>query len=60
MRPAFVRKTYKSWQLDPLPFYTKPPQSEVSTPEFFKKLPLVMITDACSQLYFHPEHRMIP
>jgi anaerobic selenocysteine-containing dehydrogenase len=53
-------ETYKSWQLDPLPFYTEPPQSATSTPELFKKYPLVMITGARSQLYFHAEHRMIP
>ena len=53
-------ETYKSWGLDPLPFYTEPPQSAVSTPELFKKYPLVMITGARSQLYFHAEHRMIP
>lgn len=53
-------ETFKSWGLDPLPFYTEPPQSAVSTPELFKKYPLVMITGARSQLYFHSEHRMIP
>ena len=53
-------ETYKQWNLDPLPFYTEPPQSAVSTPELFKKYPLVMITGARSQLYFHSEHRMIP
>jgi anaerobic selenocysteine-containing dehydrogenase len=53
-------ETYKSWGLDPLPFYTEPPQSSVSTPKLFKKYPLVMITGARSQLYFHSEHRMIP
>jgi anaerobic selenocysteine-containing dehydrogenase len=53
-------ETYKSWQLDPLPFYTEPPQSAASTPDLFKKYPLVMITGARSQLYFHSEHRMIP
>jgi anaerobic selenocysteine-containing dehydrogenase len=53
-------ETYKSWDLDPLPFYTEPPQSAVSTPELFEKYPLVMITGARSQLYFHSEHRMIP
>jgi anaerobic selenocysteine-containing dehydrogenase len=46
--------------LDPLPYYTEPPQSATSTPELFKKYPLVMITGARSQLYFHAEHRMIP
>ena len=53
-------ETYKSWELDPLPFYTEPPQSAVSTPALFKKYPLVMITGARSQLFFHSEHRMIP
>lgn len=53
-------ETYKQWELDPLPFYTEPPQSAVSTPDLFKKYPLVMITGARSQLYFHSEHRMIP
>jgi anaerobic selenocysteine-containing dehydrogenase len=53
-------ETFKSWGLDPLPFYTEPPQSASSTPDLFKKYPLVMITGARSQLYFHAEHRMIP
>ncbi len=53
-------ETYKSWDLDPLPFYTEPPQSAVSTPELFAKYPLVMITGARSQLYFHSELRQIP
>ena len=52
--------TFKGWGLDPLPFYTEPPQSKNSTPELYKKYPLVMITGARSQLYFHSEHRMIP
>ena len=53
-------ETFKGWGMDPLPFYTEPPQSSVSTPALFKKYPLVMITGARSQLYFHAEHRMIP
>jgi len=53
-------ETFKEWKLDPLPFYTEPPQSPLSTPELHKKYPLVMITGARSQLYFHSEHRMIP
>ncbi|OGA12517.1 MAG: hypothetical protein A3H32_05930 [Betaproteobacteria bacterium RIFCSPLOWO2_02_FULL_63_19] len=52
--------TFKSWGLDPLPFYTEPPQSRTSTPELYEKYPLVMITGARSQLFFHSEHRMIP
>jgi anaerobic selenocysteine-containing dehydrogenase len=53
-------ETFKGWGLDPLPHYTEPPQSEISTPELHKKYPLVMITGARSQLYFHSEHRQIP
>ncbi|MCC6474479.1 MAG: molybdopterin-dependent oxidoreductase [Burkholderiales bacterium] len=53
-------ETFKSWDLDPLPYYREPPQSATSTPELFEKYPLVMITGARSQLYFHSEHRMIP
>jgi len=53
-------ETYKTWELDPLPYYTEPPQSAVSTPELFAKYPLVMITGARSQLYFHSELRQIP
>jgi anaerobic selenocysteine-containing dehydrogenase len=53
-------ETLKQWGLDPLPFYTEPPQSATSTPVLFEKYPLVMITGARSQLFFHSEHRMIP
>jgi anaerobic selenocysteine-containing dehydrogenase len=53
-------KAYESWGLDPLPFFREPPQSPVSTPELYKKYPLIMITGARSSLFFHSEHRMIP
>jgi anaerobic selenocysteine-containing dehydrogenase len=53
-------ETYKSWGLDPLPYYKEPPQSATSTPELFKKYPLVMITGARTQLSFHSELRQIP
>jgi len=53
-------KAYESWGLDPLPFYSEPPQSPVSTPELYEKYPLIMITGARSHLFFHSEHRMIP
>lgn len=53
-------KTFESWDMDPLPFYKEPIQSEISTPELFKQYPLVMITGARSHVFFHSEHRMIP
>jgi anaerobic selenocysteine-containing dehydrogenase len=36
------------------------PPGPVTTPELYEKYPLIMITGARSQLYFHSEHRMIP
>jgi len=51
---------YEDWDLDPLPFYTEPPQSPLSTPELHEKYPVIMITGARSQLFFHSELRGIP
>ena len=46
--------------MDPLPFFREPAQSPVSTPELYKKYPLIMISGTRSPLFFHSEHRMIP
>jgi anaerobic selenocysteine-containing dehydrogenase len=51
---------YKEWGLDPLPWYKEPAQSPVSTPELYKKYPLIMIAGTRSSVFFHAEHRMIP
>jgi anaerobic selenocysteine-containing dehydrogenase len=56
----FWSKRYEEWNLDPLPYYEEPPESEVRTPELFKEYPLVMATGRRSSVYFHAEHRMIP
>jgi len=53
-------KTYEAWGLDPLPYYTEPVQGPVSTPELYRKYPLIMIAGTRSSLFFHSEHRMIP
>ncbi len=53
-------KTYEAWGLDPLPYYTEPVQGPVSTPELYRKYPLIMIAGTRSTLFFHSEHRMIP
>lgn len=53
-------KAFESWGLDPLPFFREPAQGPVSTPDLYKKYPLIMITGARSSLFFHAEHRMIP
>jgi anaerobic selenocysteine-containing dehydrogenase len=53
-------KMYEAWGIDPLPYYREPEQSPISTPELFKKYPLIMISGTRSPLFFHSEHRMIP
>jgi thiosulfate reductase/polysulfide reductase chain A len=44
---------------DPLPEYREPPQSPVSTPELSNKYPLILITGARHQPFYHSEHRQI-
>ncbi|MFC2044567.1 molybdopterin-dependent oxidoreductase [Chloroflexota bacterium] len=44
---------------DPLPYYVEPPESPYSTPELFKKYPLIMSTGARTEAYFHSEGRQI-
>ena len=51
---------FESWKMDPLPFFREPAQSPVSTPELYKKYPLIMISGTRHSLMFHAEHRMIP
>jgi len=53
-------KSFEEWGLDPLPYYREPAQSEVATPELFKKYPLILNSGSRSPVYFHSEHRMIP
>jgi len=52
--------SFAAWDMDPLPFYAEPPESEVRTPELFEKYPLVMVTGRRSPVFFHAEHRNIP
>ncbi len=51
---------FESWKMDPLPFFREPAQSPVSSPELYKKYPLIMISGTRSPLFFHSEHRGIP
>jgi anaerobic selenocysteine-containing dehydrogenase len=52
--------SFKEWNMDPLPFFTEAPESEVRTPELAQKYPLVMVTGRRSPVFFHSEHRNIP
>jgi anaerobic selenocysteine-containing dehydrogenase len=51
---------FRSWGIDPLPFYEEPPFSPIRTPEIYKDYPLIMMTGRRSSVYFLSEHRMIP
>jgi anaerobic selenocysteine-containing dehydrogenase len=51
--------TLEAFGNDPLPYYEEPPESPVSTPELFKKYPLVLTTGHRSWEFFHSEHRQL-
>jgi anaerobic selenocysteine-containing dehydrogenase len=48
------------WGLEALPYYEEPPFSPISTPDLYKKYPLIMMTGKRSPAYFHTEHRQVP
>lgn len=45
---------------DPIPTYKEPGQSPVSTPELFKKYPLILISGERSKQFTHTSQRNIP
>jgi anaerobic selenocysteine-containing dehydrogenase len=45
---------------DPLPFFTEPPESPVSTPELIEDYPLILYTGGRHVEYFHSEGRQVP
>ena len=53
-------KLYEEWGLDPLPYYEEPEEGPISTPELWKKYPLILNSGRRSPVYFHSEHRQIP
>jgi anaerobic selenocysteine-containing dehydrogenase len=53
-------KRYEEWGLDPLPYFEEPPESPVSTPDLWKKYPLIFASGRRKSVFFHSEHRMIP
>lgn len=46
--------------MDPLPSYSEPPNSPVSSPELAAKYPLILITGARRTVFFLSEHRQSP
>lgn len=44
----------------PLPVYSEPLQSPVSTPELYEKYPLVLTTGGRNVVYYHSAHRNLP
>lgn len=45
---------------DPLPTYSEPPESPLSTPELAEEFPYVLITGARTPVFFHSEGRQLP
>ena len=50
---------FEEWGLDSLPYFEEPPESPYSTPDLFKKYPLVLTTGHRSWEFFHSEHRQL-
>lgn len=44
---------------DPLPNFSEPEMSPVSSPQLFEQYPIILMTGARSGVYFHTEHRQI-
>lgn len=53
-------KRWEKYGYDPLPYYEEPPQSPYSTPELFEKYPLILISGARTNIYYHGAFRQIP
>ncbi|MEW6663992.1 MAG: molybdopterin-dependent oxidoreductase [Thermodesulfobacteriota bacterium] len=51
---------FEGYGLDPLPYHEEPIESPLSTPEIYKKYPLILITGRRVGTLFHSEHRQIP
>jgi anaerobic selenocysteine-containing dehydrogenase len=49
----------KDMGYEPLPYYVEPPESPYSTPDVFKEYPLIIMTGARVQAFFHTEGRQI-
>lgn len=43
----------------PMPVYSEPPESPVSTPELYKDFPLILTTGGRNIVYYHSAHRNI-
>jgi anaerobic selenocysteine-containing dehydrogenase len=50
----------EKWELAPMPYHEEPPYSPVSTPDLFKKYPLILCTGRRMGPFFHSEHRQVP
>jgi anaerobic selenocysteine-containing dehydrogenase len=58
-RVELCSPAFEAWGLDPVPYFEEPPESPVSTPELYKKYPLILTTGARPWSFFHSEHRQV-
>jgi anaerobic selenocysteine-containing dehydrogenase len=56
----FTSETLRKFNFDPLPVYKEPAYSPVSTPDIYKKYPLILITGAREPMYTHSKGRDLP
>ncbi len=53
-------KHFEKFGYDPLPYYEEPAESPYRTPELFEQYPLILISGARCQPFYHGAHRQIP
>jgi len=53
-------KYFEKYGYDPLPYYEEPPQSPYSTPGLFEQYPLILISGARTNCFYHGLGRQIP
>ena len=56
----FYSTAFEKHGYDPLPFYSEPPESPVSTPSLMSSYPYILCTGNRHIEYFHSEGRQIP
>jgi anaerobic selenocysteine-containing dehydrogenase len=52
-------ETLANYGYDPLPVYTEPPESPISTPGLAREYPLILITGARTRFFTHSQHRNV-
>ena len=59
-RVELYSSLFEKFGYDPLPYIEEPGVGPVTTPKLYEEYPLIMITGARTNSFFHSEHRQVP